>query len=77
MNACRSVCAPTFLVIPARRAAWRTIQPSAIGGPEDRPRAPFADGQVDRSRGTWRERDGDDLPALAGDHECPVPALDP
>jgi hypothetical protein len=54
-----------------------TVQPPAVRRQEDRPRAPFADGQVNRSRGAWRERDGDDLPALAGDHECPVPALDP
>ena len=26
--------------------------------------------------GAWRERDGDDLPALAGDHQGAVPALD-
>jgi hypothetical protein len=54
-----------------------TVQPPAVRGQEDRPRARFADGQVNRSRSAWRERDGDDLPALAGDHECPVPALDP
>src|SRR4029077_12017097 len=52
------------------------VQPTAVRGQEDRPRAAFADGQVDRSRGTRRERDGDDLPALAGDHQRPVPALD-
>jgi hypothetical protein len=45
-----------------------TVQPPAVRGQEDRPRAPFADGQVNRSRSAWRERDGDDLPALAGDH---------
>jgi hypothetical protein len=29
MNACRSVCGPTFLAIPARRATRRTIRPAA------------------------------------------------
>jgi hypothetical protein len=27
MNACRSVCGPASLPVPARRAAWRTIRP--------------------------------------------------
>ncbi len=27
MNACRKVCGPTFLVVPARRATRRTIRP--------------------------------------------------
>ena len=52
------------------------VQPPAIGSQEDRPFAAFADGQVDRPRGAWRERDSDDLAALAGDHQGPVPALD-
>gem|GEM_PF-5044174 len=28
MNACLSVCGPTFLLIPARRATLRTIRPA-------------------------------------------------
>jgi hypothetical protein len=82
MNACRSVCGPTRLTIPARRAALRTIraapcrvQPAAVRGQEDWPVCPLADGQVDRPCGTRRERDRDDLAALAGDHQCAVPAL--
>jgi len=53
-----------------------TVQPPAVRDQEDRPRATFADRQVDRPRGARRERDGDDLPALAGNHQGPVPALD-
>ena len=53
------------------------VQPAAVRGQEDRPLAAFTDGEVDRPRGAGRERDGDDLAALAGDHQCPVPALDP
>ncbi len=43
---------------------------------EDRSLAPFADGQVDRPRRAWRKRNSDNLPALAGDHQGPVPPLD-
>ncbi len=52
------------------------VQPPAIGGQEDRSVAALTDGQVDRPGGAWRERDGDDLAALAGDHQGAVPALD-
>ena len=52
------------------------IQPTAIGGQEDRSLAALADRQVDRPGGPRRERDGDDLAALAGDHQGAVPALD-
>jgi hypothetical protein len=52
------------------------VQLSAIGGQEDRSRAALADGKVDRPGGARRERDGDDLAALARDGERPVPALD-
>jgi hypothetical protein len=52
------------------------VQPAAIGSQEDGSFAAFADGQVDRPRCARRERDGDDLAALAGDHQGPVPALD-
>ena len=52
------------------------VQPPAIRGQEDGSFAALADGQVDRPRGARRERDGDDLAALAGDHQGPVAALD-
>src|SRR5260370_36875099 len=42
------------------------VQPAAISSQEDRPLAPFADGQVDRPRSALRERNGDDLPAPCG-----------
>jgi hypothetical protein len=51
------------------------VQPPAVSGQEDRSFAALADGQVDRPGGARRERDGDDLAALAGDDESPVPAL--
>jgi hypothetical protein len=38
--------------------------------------AALGDGQVDRPGGARRERDGDHLAALAGDHQGAVPALD-
>jgi hypothetical protein len=83
MNACLNVWGPTALVIPARRADLAddpgsavTVQPVAVRGQKDRSCAAFADGQVDRSRGARRQRDGDNLPALSGDHQGPVPALD-
>jgi hypothetical protein len=52
------------------------VQPAPIGGQEDRPGRALTDGQIDRPGGTRRERDGDDFPALPGDHERPVAALD-
>jgi hypothetical protein len=42
------------------------VQPAAIGGKADWAFAALADGQVDRPRGARRERDRDDLAALAG-----------
>jgi hypothetical protein len=81
MNACRSVCGPAGLMIPARRARRRTIRaapvpvrPLPIGGKEDRPVDPLTDGQVDRPRRAGRQPDGDDLAALARDNKSPVPA---
>src|SRR5215469_14088732 len=77
MNACRSVCGPTRLTIPARRAAADDprcavpVQPAAVCGQEDWPVCALADGQVDGPRGTRRERDRDDLAALARDHYDP------
>jgi len=84
MNACRSACGPTGLVIPARRARDPAgnpggavpVQPLSVWGEEYWPFHAFSDGQVDRSRGAWRERDGDHLAALTGDHQGPVSALD-
>ena len=52
------------------------VQPAAISGQEDRPVAALADGQVDRPRRAWRQRDSDDLAAFAGDDQRPVAALD-
>jgi len=52
------------------------VQPTAIGGQEQRPVATLADGQVDRPRRARRERDGDHLATLAGDHQHPVAAFD-
>jgi hypothetical protein len=52
------------------------VQPPPIGGQEDRPVAALADRQVDRSCCARRQRDGDDLAALAGDNQGPVPTLE-
>jgi len=51
------------------------VQPLPIRAAEDRPVHALADGKVDRPRGGGRERDGDDLAALAGDHQGTVPPL--
>jgi len=51
------------------------VQPAALPAEEDRPFAALADGEVDRPGGPGRERDRDDLPALAGDGEGPVAAF--
>ena len=51
------------------------VQPPPVGGQEHRPVGALADGQVDRPGGPWRQRDGHDLAALAGDGQRPVPAL--
>jgi hypothetical protein len=42
---------------------------------EQRPGGALSDGQVDRPGGTRRQRDRDDLAALAGDRQGPVPAF--
>jgi hypothetical protein len=52
------------------------VQPTAIRNQEQRPVTALADGQVDRPGGARRERDRDDLAALAGDHQGAVPAFD-
>jgi hypothetical protein len=83
MNACRSVCGPTGLVISARRARRRTIRAAPcrssrcrLGPRKIGPSTPLTNGQVDRPRRPRRERDGDHLAALADDNQSPVPALD-
>ena len=52
------------------------VQSLSVRGEEDRPFHAFANGQVDRPCRAGRERDGDDLAALAGDDKRPVTALD-
>jgi hypothetical protein len=51
------------------------VQPPPVSGEEEGTVAPFPGGQVDRSGGAGCERDSDDLAALAGDRQGPVPAL--
>ena len=51
------------------------VHPPTVGTKEYRPFAALADGQVDRPGGTRRERDGDDLAALARDHQSTVAAF--
>ena len=51
------------------------VQPAPVRGQEHRPFCPFPDGQVERPGGTRRQRDGDDLAALAGDGQRPVAAF--
>jgi hypothetical protein len=52
------------------------VQPASARGEEHRAACSLADGQVDRPGGAGRERDGDDLAALAGDHQRAVTALE-
>jgi hypothetical protein len=51
------------------------VQPPTVRGLEHWPAGTFADGQVDRPGGPRRQRDDDDLAALVGDGQCPVPAF--
>ncbi len=64
---------------PAGDAADRPgsvpVQPPPVRGEEDRSLASLADGQVDRTRSARRQRNRDDLAALAGDDQGPVPAF--
>ena len=53
-----------------------TVEPAAVGAEEDRSFAAFADGEVDGPGGAGRERDGDDLAALAQDGQGAVAALE-
>jgi hypothetical protein len=52
------------------------VQPPPVLGQEHRAFGAFADGQVDRPRSARRQRDGDDLAALAGHGQRPVAALE-
>jgi hypothetical protein len=52
------------------------VHPPSVRGHQYRPAGALADGQVDRPRGARRQRNRDDLAALAGDRERPVPALE-
>ena len=52
------------------------VQPPAVRCQEDRAAGALADGQVDRPGCAQCQRDGDDLAALAGDGQRPVPALE-
>jgi hypothetical protein len=67
MNACLSVCGPTILLIPPRRADAAhdpgavPSQPPAAWDEKDGAFAPFADGQVDHPRDARSERNGHDL----------------
>jgi hypothetical protein len=82
MNACRRVCGPTGLVtrrgwLPADDPGGAVpVQPLFVRAGEDRSFHALSNGQVDRPRGAWRERDGDNLAALAGDNQGSVPAFD-
>jgi hypothetical protein len=51
------------------------VQPFPVCGGEEGSFGALADRQVDRPGGARGERDGDDLAALAGDNQGPVPAL--
>jgi hypothetical protein len=51
------------------------VQPPPVVGEEDGAVAAFPGGQVGRPGGAGRERYGDDLAALAGNRQGPVPAL--
>ena len=51
------------------------VQPSSVGSQEHRPVGALADGQVYGPGSPRRQRNRDDLAALAGDGQRPVPAL--
>jgi len=52
------------------------VQPPPAGGQEDGTAATVACGQVYRPGGAGSQRDGDNLAALAGDGQRPVPAFE-
>jgi hypothetical protein len=82
MNACRSVCGPIGLSIPA--ASYTAHDPGramavhalTVRSKEDRTVEAFADGEIDRSGGARCERDRNDLAAFAQDGEGAVPAFE-
>ena len=83
MNACRSVCGPTRLVIPASTChaphdppGGVAVQPIAVSSEEDGSFAALTDGEVNRASRAGRERNGDDLAALAQDRQGAMPALE-
>ncbi len=51
------------------------VQSPPVTGQENVPVRSFADDQVDRPGGARRQRDSNDLAALAGDGQGPVPAF--
>jgi hypothetical protein len=51
------------------------VHPGAAASARDRPADPGADGAVDRPADRWRQRDQDDLGALAADPQDPVAVL--
>jgi hypothetical protein len=52
------------------------VYPPSVGGQEHRSVGALADGQVDGPGGPRRQRNRDDLPALSGDGQRPVPAVE-
>jgi hypothetical protein len=83
MKACRSVCGGDGLSNPSAAGdladdspGAAPVQPPPVRGQEHGPVGAFADGQVDRPCGARRQRDGNDLAALSGDRQRPVPALE-
>jgi hypothetical protein len=81
MNACRRVCGlmcgdSGAAGDPAHDAGGAVpVQPPPVRSGEQRPAHALADRQVDRAGRPGRERDGDDLAALAGDDQGAVTAL--
>jgi len=53
-----------------------TVKTSTVRRDEDRAAVAFSDGQVDRPGRPRCQRDGDGLPALAKDGECPMTPLE-
>jgi len=53
------------------------VESPAVGVAEEGTFVSFADSEVDGAGGAGRERDGDHLAALAGDHQGAVAALEP
>jgi hypothetical protein len=51
------------------------VQPPPVRRKEDRTFASLADSQIDRPRSARRQRDRDDLAALTGNDQGPVPAF--